>query len=318
MSEKNPLVSIVIITYNSSNTILETLESVKVQNYKNIELIVSDDCSTDDTVSVIKGWLDENRNYFIRTKLVETPQNTGVVPNVNRGYQEAKGMWIKGLSGDDKLLPNSIADYVNFVNDNPQCKICFGKLYFWGNDEEAVKESRVYYEQTYYPYLKADYKVQWRRIQETLFVPGPGLFYKKSLWEKVGGYDERFPFADEYPFTYNVLESGERIYFLDKEVYGYQIRKGSLCREEQGKNVRVFNDQYRYIKDVHIKKVVKYGYPFIALHVLIVYFQNSFVYTKTPGIIRKLALGLYFLSPYSYKYICRRIVAKLVHYIKHS
>lgn len=313
MNENSPLVSVVIITYNSQDTIIETLESVKAQTYKNIELIVSDDCSTDGvTIPIIKKWMDENSDCFVRTLLVETPINTGVAPNVNRGIREAKGVWIKGVSGDDKLLPNSIADYVDFVKDNPQCNICFGKLYFWGEDEEAVKRSRIYYEQTYYPYLKADYKVQWRRIQETLFVPGPGLFYKKSLWEKVGGLDERFPFADEYPFTYNILESGERIYFLDKEVYGYQIREGSLCRDVYGKNIRVFNDQYNFIKKVHVKKVVKYGHPFLALHILIFYYQSSLVYLKVPKYVRKLTWGLYLFSPSSYKFLIHSVKARLV------
>lgn len=54
MSSTNPLVSVVVITYNSSKYIVETLNSVKKQTYKNIELIITDDCSTDNTVSVIK------------------------------------------------------------------------------------------------------------------------------------------------------------------------------------------------------------------------------------------------------------------------
>ena len=309
MNDNTPLVSVVIITYNSQDTIIETLDSVKNQTYKNIELIVSDDCSTDGiTIPIIKKWLDENSDCFVRTLLVETPINTGVAPNVNRGIREAKGVWIKVLSGDDKLLPNSIADYVDFVNANPQCNICFGKLYFWGDDEEAVKWNKTYYEQTYYPYLKADYKVQWRRIQETLFVPGPGLFYKKSLWEKVGGLDERFPFADEYPFTYNILESGERIYFLDKEVYGYQIRKGSLCREELGANYRVVNSQYQYFKSVLLGKICKHGYPFLALHLLITYYRNSYLYRKRKNYVYKLTGCLFLFSPYSYRFIIRRML----------
>lgn len=310
MNEQNPLVSIVVITYNSSNTILDTLESIKVQTYKNIELIVSDDCSSDDmTIILIKKWLIENSISFIRTQLVESMVNTGISPNVNRGCKKAQGQWIKLVSGDDKLLPNSIADYVHFVSENPQCSICFGKFQFWGDDKEFVNKCKSYYEQIYYPYLKAEYKVQWRRIQETLFVPGPGLFYKKSLWKQVGGLDERFPFADEYPFIYNILESGERIYFLDKDVYGYQIRKGSLCRDELGVNKRVFHDQYHYFKEVYFSKAAKHGYLFIALHVLITYYRQSLNYSKYPNYVRYLALGLYLFSPYSYNLILKKIIA---------
>lgn len=59
--ENKPLVSIVVITYNSSEYVLETLESAKAQTYTNIELIVSDDCSTDETVSICKNGLKQTR-----------------------------------------------------------------------------------------------------------------------------------------------------------------------------------------------------------------------------------------------------------------
>ncbi|KAA6320476.1 putative glycosyltransferase EpsE, partial [termite gut metagenome] len=104
---EQPLVSIVVITYNSSKYVLETLESAKVQTYQNIELIVSDDCSTDDTVDVCQNWLDENKERFVRTELLIVLKNTGVSANCNRGYKVAKGEWIKGVAGDDMLFPHS-------------------------------------------------------------------------------------------------------------------------------------------------------------------------------------------------------------------
>lgn len=270
MNNCHPLVSVVVITYNSASFIFETLDSVKYQTYDKIELIISDDCSSDATISCIKLWLKENSIFFIRAELIESSVNTGVSSNLNRGIRKATGAWIKILSGDDKLLPNSITDYVEFTSMHPKCKICFGKFYFDGKDVEYVKAEKDHYEVTYYPYLKADYKIQWRRIQKVLFVPGPGLFYQKSLWEKVGGFDERFPFAEEYPFIYNVLECGERIYFLDKEVYSYSIRDGSLCRDTNRRmSYRVFNDQWKFIRKVLFWKSLRHGYVLVPLYVLI-------------------------------------------------
>lgn len=299
MKDNYPLVSVVVITYNSENFISETLVSVELQTYNNIELIVSDDHSTDGTVSYIESWLKEKSSRFTNVALVEASTNTGVVPNINRGIKKATGEWVKVLSGDDKLLANSITDYVKFINDNPQCNICFGKFHFYGEDAEYVKSRKDYYEHMYYPYLKADYKAQWRKIQESLFVPGPGLFYKKDLWNKIGGFDERFPFADEYPFTYNILESRERIFFLDKEVYGYHVRKGSLCRENGLISIRVFKDNYNYTNKVLVHKIFKHGHPLIALHVKIVSFRQFLLYDNASLFKRKLSYLLYLFSPYS-------------------
>jgi alpha-1,3-rhamnosyltransferase len=108
------LVSIVIITYNSAKYVLETLESVKAQTYEKIELVISDDCSTDDTVEVCQRWIEENKDRFIATKIVTVAKNTGVAPNCNRGVRASKGEWLKLCAGDDLLLPECIQDNLQF------------------------------------------------------------------------------------------------------------------------------------------------------------------------------------------------------------
>lgn len=66
MIMEKPLVSVCIITYNSGKTIVDTLNSIFLQSYEPLELIVSDDCSLDDTVTICKNWLLTNRKRFVR------------------------------------------------------------------------------------------------------------------------------------------------------------------------------------------------------------------------------------------------------------
>ena len=84
MSKEQPLVSVPVVTYNSANTILETLESIKAQTYPNIELIISDDCSTDNTIELCLEWLELYKERFTRTEVLTVEKNTGVSANVNR------------------------------------------------------------------------------------------------------------------------------------------------------------------------------------------------------------------------------------------
>ena len=244
-----PLVSVPVITYNSAEYIIDGLESIKAQTYKNIELIISDDCSTDNTVEICRKWLDENKDRFVRTLLVTTEKNTGVAGNCNRAIRPCKGEWIKMLSGDDKFLPYTIEGYMEYVTDHPEVNICFAKLHFYGNDESYVKEVRQFYEKYFYPKIKAPWRKQYRENLKRLFLPGPGLFYRKSLWEKIDGFDENYPFCEEDPFTFKVLASGERIYFIDKELYSYQIVPNSLCRQGGTVIPRHIKDRIRYFRE---------------------------------------------------------------------
>lgn len=115
MKTEEPLVSIIVITYNSSKYVLETLESAKAQTYKNIELIISDDGSTDETIKICQEWLNTNQHEFVNTELITVEKNTGIPANCNRGVKVAKGEWIKVLAGDDVMLDDAIKKYTKFV-----------------------------------------------------------------------------------------------------------------------------------------------------------------------------------------------------------
>src|SRR5690606_22852216 len=97
---ENPLVSIIVITYNSSKYVLETLESARAQTYQNIELIISDDGSKDATVQICRDWLKENSDRFVHSQLLTVEHNTGIPANCNRGVKASKGEWIKLIAGD--------------------------------------------------------------------------------------------------------------------------------------------------------------------------------------------------------------------------
>ena len=115
-----PLVTILVITYNSSEFIIETLKSVMLQTYRNIELIVSDDGSQDNTVVLCKDWIEENKERFINTRIIEVKKNTGIPANCNRGLKESKGEWLKYIAGDDVLFNTCIEDCLGFVKQSDE------------------------------------------------------------------------------------------------------------------------------------------------------------------------------------------------------
>ncbi len=85
------LISVIVITHNSSDFILETLDSIRLQTYEGIELIISDDASTDETVSICTDWLKEHKKRFVGASLLRHPEQGGIAVNCNRGFFASNG-----------------------------------------------------------------------------------------------------------------------------------------------------------------------------------------------------------------------------------
>lgn len=252
MRKELPLVSVVIITYNSADTILETLDSVKQQSYEKIELIISDDCSSDNTIPLIEDWINNNEYRFVRAIVLKSLKNTGVCANFNRAIDIANGEWIKGLAGDDIFEINAIEEYVRFVLSN-QSNICFAKMKTFGINEEANKKHFNYLEKLY-KYLKLPTREQqYKASLKRHILPGPGIFYRKDFWNSIGRFNEKYPFAEEYDFQLRVLNNS-KIDFLDQYLIDWRIRPNSLSNRI---NPNSFKSDYDFFYDVKIKLLMR-------------------------------------------------------------
>jgi glycosyltransferase involved in cell wall biosynthesis len=223
MPVNNPLVSIIVITYNSAKYVLETLESTKAQTYKNIELIITDDCSTDNTIELCTRWIEENQVRFARARLILSNINTGVAPNCNRGLKEATGQWVKFIAGDDILTDECIYHFVNYTKINPQAYFIFGSVIPFSNDTR------------YKPYLvpqkvfsltaKQQHKLL---LKKGCFVPAAGNFMKIDIINACSGFDERFPMCEDYPFWLKVTGLGYKLHFYNFNCVKYRIHSENL------------------------------------------------------------------------------------------
>lgn len=104
MKQDFPLVTIIVITYKSADYVIDTLESISQQTYKNIELIISDDRSPDNTLEICESWIEKHKNRFSNTIVTKTDRNGGICYNYNNGLKMATGKWIKYIAGDDELI----------------------------------------------------------------------------------------------------------------------------------------------------------------------------------------------------------------------
>ena len=126
----NELVSIIMPSYNTAAYIADSIRSVQAQTYENWELIIVDDCSTDDTDAVVASFSDNRIRYL------KNPVNSGAAVSRNYALREAKGKWIAFLDSDDLWEPEKLEKQIRFMREH-------GYAFSYTNYNEIDEDSRA-------------------------------------------------------------------------------------------------------------------------------------------------------------------------------
>ena len=143
----NDLVSIVMPSYNTGRFIKETIESVLAQSYTNWELIIVDDCSTDNTDEIVNQYLADDRIRYIKNDT-----NSGAAVSRNRALREAKGRWIAFLDSDDIWHPEKLERQLKFMIENQ------------------------------YAFTFTDYRIQLNGVWQPHICTGPNVVNKRKMY----------------------------------------------------------------------------------------------------------------------------------------
>jgi alpha-1,3-rhamnosyltransferase len=269
VNHKTPIVSIIVITYNSSRYILETLESARKQSYQNIELIISDDCSTDNTIQLCKDWLKINQNRFVNSKLIEAEINTGIPGNCNRGWKAGQGEWIKLIAGDDVLLENCIQSNLTFISQNPDIKLLYSEANKIDENSNPLPDDQDFY--------KGEIK-GWRNSffskdcgqQLKMFVRHPGflisptIFVNTGLLKNIDGFDENLRVFEDIPFVIRVLGTGVKICHFPVRTVNYRLHSQSISKNTNKEKSRLILGEFAKIYSLYRKPHLSWFNPIDA------------------------------------------------------
>lgn len=252
-----PLVSIIVITYNSAKYVLETLESAKAQTFENIELIVSDDSSSDNTVEICRNWIEANKERFVRTELISIEKNAGIPANCNRGVKAAHGEWVKLIAGDDILDAKCIQLNIEYINTNLNAKVVISNIVTFQYDSHNIKNGKKHIPNNL-DTLKGttNAKIQYRALLYQYFGNSPSLFILKAIITEIG-YDENIQFMEDFPFALNATKLGYTFNYLDAVTVYYRFSDKSVYGSKSSRIL--FNDFY---KKRHLFDKI-YRYPFL-------------------------------------------------------
>ena len=224
MKDKMPLVSVFVVTYNSGQYVEETLDSIKSQTYQNIQLVVSDDSSKDDTLSVVFRWLKENSSRFVRTEVVTTDKNKGIPANYNRAVRACTGEWLKMVDGDDLLLPNCIEDNIEYVTGNKEAKIVFSDCIKFITGGETLGR---YFNERHCKFFEMDSEAQLKELLTSNILPSQTCFIKAMLL-KDNPYEERYYFLEDAPKWIQLTSMGVKIFGFSGVTAKYRICESTM------------------------------------------------------------------------------------------
>lgn len=216
MNFKKGLVSICIPTYNGSDYIKKTLDSVFSQSYSDIEVIITDDGSTDGTLDVIKEYSDS------RIHVYKNENNRGLPGNWNEAVSHAHGEFVKVLCQDDLLFPDALKLQVQSLqNTDASCVI--GNSLVINRDDETVMKRERFKKDAVISGVKFARKSMLGR---NIYSEPPNLLYRTELFYKYGGYDETLKYTPDWDFALRISLEG-KISCLSSNIMSFRISDGS-------------------------------------------------------------------------------------------
>ncbi|WP_409283293.1 glycosyltransferase [Pseudomonas protegens] len=185
MTDQQPVVTVIIASYNHAPYIEQSILSVLNQTYSNIELLVVDDGSSDDSVERIQS-LQVLHGFDFRVQ-----QNQGLTNTLNGAIARAKGSLIVPFGSDDIMLPERIATQVAYLDGKPEVGICAGNIELIDSDGNLFPENR---QRRDVPFRRLDFDDMF--LERKPYPPAPTLMIRREALEKVGGFDPNIRLED--------------------------------------------------------------------------------------------------------------------------
>ncbi len=231
MNEK--LVSIIVPAYNHEKYILDCLNSVFYQDYENIELIIADDGSSDNTYELAKKWCDDNKRRFIRCLIYQNESNVGITKNVNGLISKSNGEYIKSIASDDILEKDAISSLVDYLEKHDNEIVFSNAIRIDG--EASYPVDKEVYRSLLYKSVPANGNALFKKLLRGSFIAAPTVMFRKKTFDKYGLYREDLLYED-WEYWLRLAFNGVDIGYLDKVTVGYRVLDTSASHFSRGKS----------------------------------------------------------------------------------
>lgn len=228
MQINNPKISIVLPTYNGAKYLRQAIESCLNQTYRDIELIIVDDCSTDHTPEVVRSFDDQRIRY------VRNARNQRLPRSLNIGFAQASGEYLTWTSDDNEFLPEAIETMRMYLKEHPDVDFVYADnlAKYWDTGETEKRN------------ISGPEKIGERNCV------GACYLYTRRVYEAVGGFNPNYELVEDYEYWIRVSKKF-RMHYLPRVLYIYGEHSKSLTGT-------------RMMSVLLFDKIIKYRYHFIS------------------------------------------------------
>ena len=236
-----PLVSIVIPAYNNENTIIATLESIRNQSYKNIEIIIIDDNSKDKTLQLVT----EQQKKDNRIKIYHNSTNLGMIGNWNKCIQMSNGEFVKLVCADDLLDKNEIEKETGVMILNPSVNLVESDTRLIDINGKKTGSFKRYHKSGL---VKGKKIARTSIIWNNFFGAPVNNLIRKSVLDKTGYFDEQFTYILDFDMWMKIACTGD-VYIIHELLNSFRIRNDSNTGNLIGKDRETYVAEHQRLVD---------------------------------------------------------------------
>lgn len=251
------MVSVGVPNFNYSHYIIGSLNSIVNQTYQNIELIIVDDVSTDNSVAVIEDWIKKYTGP-VKINFIKNTKNGGLTKVCNQILQSANGKYFQTLDADDLLLPTKIEKQVRLLEASKNTALIYSNIGIIDEGGKIINSDylgHIGYDKNNMPQGNI-----FEKLFDFNFIPLPSALINTEYARKVGGFDETLQVQDYYLWL-KLSEQFETIYLAENTAlyrqHAYSMSNSLLTNPRSVDNV--LNIKFRYYKrcNKNIKRIIR-------------------------------------------------------------
>lgn len=264
-TNKLPKISVITPSYNQGKYIERTIKSVIEQNYSNLEYIICDGGSKDETIDIIRKYQD-HISWWCSEK------DKGQTDAINKGMKKATGEIVCWINSDDILLPKSLNHIGHFFATHPNISYYNGVSIEIDADDKIIKTKNLYFTPFFFKHGCFNCAQQ-------------GMFWRREIFKKIGYLNEEFHACMDVEFQARICEAGYKMYFENTPIGAIRIYEetktasgGSIWTVDEERMKNTYNGKYISNK----KSIYFILFAFIKL-VKGIYFKNIIYKVKNKG-----------------------------------